>query len=145
MKVYDGYFLASLGHYWGFFYRCFYVAESFASLRKWTESAALYDRALEYVKQAKTNMKILGTSTYVSAFLLFWSALNWEFIFCYSCPFPWKLWKVCRSKSIRASMRHLLAALVTLMNLQWHLVMLQQRYSYINWIFVMKNSQINGL
>ena len=36
-----------------FYFRCYYVAESFLKLEKWAEALLLYERTLTYIKSAR--------------------------------------------------------------------------------------------
>lgn len=35
-----------------FHFRCFYIAQSYLAVKKWKETLALYERALDYCRQA---------------------------------------------------------------------------------------------
>lgn len=37
--------------------RCFYVAQTFLSIKKWKETMALYERSLEYAREAIESYK----------------------------------------------------------------------------------------
>lgn len=43
-------------------HRCFYLGESYSVAKKWSESVALFDRALEYVVQSVEHYRDWGHS-----------------------------------------------------------------------------------
>lgn len=44
------------------FFRCFFIAQSYVLVKKWSEALVLYERVLKYAKEVQSKAKSLNNS-----------------------------------------------------------------------------------